>query len=121
MTYDNRNTGTREDLIRARSEGRSLMARRRVTILYRFSPREDLYARTQRYVWCVLRYEIKLQHQISSLYPVARYNRSRYVRFLLYFNYATKSYTACKQSGDVGTYFGSNGFTAAVRGNGLLS
>jgi len=48
MTYDHRNTGTREDLLRARSEGRSLMARRRVTIVYRFSPREDLYARTQR-------------------------------------------------------------------------
>jgi len=49
MTYDDhRNTGTREVLLRARSEGRSLMARRRVTIVYRFSPREDLYARTQR-------------------------------------------------------------------------
>jgi len=48
VTYDHRNTGTREDLLRARSEGRSLMARRRVTIVYRFSPREDLYARTQR-------------------------------------------------------------------------
>jgi len=50
MTYDHRNTGTREDLLRARSEGRSHMARRRITIVYRFSPREDLYARTQRYV-----------------------------------------------------------------------
>ena len=48
MTYDHSNTGTREDLLRARSEGRSLMARRRVTILYRFSTLEDLYARTQR-------------------------------------------------------------------------
>ena len=38
MTYDHRNTGTREDLLRARSEGRSLMARRRVTIVHRFSP-----------------------------------------------------------------------------------
>jgi len=26
------------------------MARRRVTIVYRFSPREDLYARTQRII-----------------------------------------------------------------------
>ena len=50
MTYDHRDTGRREDLLRARSEGRSLMARRGVTIVYRFSPREDLYARTQRLV-----------------------------------------------------------------------
>jgi len=64
MTYDHRNTGTREDLLRARSEGRSLMARRRVTIVYRFSPREDLYARTQRYVA-----RISAPHRPSSPFP----------------------------------------------------
>jgi len=62
MTYDHRNTGTREDPLRARSEGRSLMARRRVTIVvYRFSPREDLYARTQRHT---CRHEIFLQGKV---------------------------------------------------------
>jgi len=29
-------------------------------------------------------YETGLQHQIYSFYAVARYNRSRYLRFLLY-------------------------------------